>query len=191
MSKMKTLILTLVLALVLPGVVQAQEANPRVQLETSMGNIVVELDPQAAPDTVRNFLDYVKSGHYDGTVFHRVIDGFMIQGGGMTDDLKQKATKAPIKNEAGNGLKNDKYTIAMARTNDPHSATSQFFINVNDNGPLNFKEAAGAGWGYAVFGKVVSGQEVVDSIAKVKTGRKLQHENVPIKPVVINKAVVL
>ena len=189
----KTLVMTMILALALalPGALWAQEANPRVKLETSMGDIVIELDTKAAPDTTRNFLDYVKSGQYDGTVFHRVIPNFMIQGGGMNSEMKEKNTKAPIKNEANNGLKNDKYTIAMARTGDPHSATAQFFINVNDNDFLNHTAESAQGWGYAVFGKVVSGQDVVDSIAKVKTGRRLQHENVPVKPVIINKAVVL
>ena len=187
----KTLVITLILAVALPGALWAQGDAPRVKLETSMGDIVIELDTQKAPDTARNFLDYVKSGQYDGTVFHRVIDGFMIQGGGMNAEMKEKSTKAPIKNEANNGLKNDKYTIAMARTGDPHSATAQFFINVNNNEFLNHTDESVKGWGYAVFGKVVSGQAVVDSIAKVKTGRKLQHENVPIKPVTINKAVVM
>ncbi len=188
----KVMILALALA-ALPGILWAQGEGeaPRVKLETSMGDIVIELAPQAAPETVRNFLDYVKSGHYDGTVFHRVIPNFMIQGGGMSAEMKEKGTGSPIKNEAANGLKNDRYTIAMARTGDPHSATAQFFINVNDNDFLNFTEESGQGWGYAVFGKVVSGQEVVDGIAQVKTGRRLHHENVPIKPVTINKAVVL
>jgi len=187
----KTLIMTLVLAVALPGALWAQGDNPRVKLETSMGDIVIELDAQKAPNTAKNFLDYVKSGHYDGTVFHRVIPNFMIQGGGMNAEMKEKNTKAPIRNEADNGLKNDKYTIAMARTGDPHSATAQFFINVSNNEFLNHTEKSAQGWGYAVFGKVVSGQEVVDSIAKVKTAIKRPHENVPIKPVVINKAVVM
>ncbi|MDR2947374.1 MAG: peptidyl-prolyl cis-trans isomerase [Candidatus Adiutrix sp.] len=189
----KKLLLVAALTLVLPGALWAQdEAAPQVKLETSQGDIVIELNPQAAPETVKNFLAYVKSGHYDGTIFHRVIANFMIQGGGFTSEMKEKATGAPIKNEANNGLKNDKYTIAMARTPDPHSATAQFFINVGEaNEFLNFKEESAQGWGYAVFGKVVSGQEVVDAIAKVQTGQFRQHGDVPVKPIVINKAAVL
>lgn len=187
----KSFIMTLVLALALPVSLWAQDAAPKVQLETNMGNIVIELDQKAAPETVKNFLNYVKSGHYNDTIFHRVIDGFMIQGGGMLADMSQKTTGDPIKNEANNGLKNDKYTVAMARTGDPHSATSQFFINVNNNDFLNFTAETTAGWGYTVFGKVVSGQEVVDAIAKLKTGRKNGHSDVPIKVVTITKAVIL
>ena len=146
------------------------EDAPRVKLATSMGDIVVELDAQKAPKSVANFVQYVKAGHYTNTVFHRVIDSFMIQGGGMTADMKQKETQAPIENEAKNGLKNDKYTVAMARTQAPHSATAQFFINVADNDFLNFTAPTASGWGYAVFGKVVSGMSVIDKIAKVATG---------------------
>ena len=162
--------------------VQAQDA-PKVKLATSMGDIVVQLDPAKAPKTVENFLTYVKDKHYDGTVFHRVIDGFMIQGGGFTADMVQKPTKAPIPLEAGNGLKNDTYTIAMARTANPNSATAQFFINHADNLPLDYPSRDG--WGYAVFGKVTSGMDVVDKIAKVRTGNAGFHQDVPTTPVVI------
>ena len=165
--------------------------SPRVKLETNMGDIVIELDAAKAPKTAANFVDYVKDGFYNGTVFHRVMDGFMIQGGGFETGLKQKPTKAPIDNEANNGLKNDKYTIAMARTNDPHSATAQFFINVADNDFLNHTAPTPNGWGYAVFGKVVSGTEVVDKIKGVKTGNSGFHQNVPTQDVIINKAVIV
>ncbi|BEP96216.1 peptidylprolyl isomerase [Acidovorax sp. A79] len=165
--------------------VQAQDA-PKVKLSTSMGDIVVQLDPAKAPKTVENFLAYVQDKYYDGTVFHRVIDGFMIQGGGYTADLIPKPTKAPIPLEAGNGLKNDNYTIAMARSGNPNSATSQFFINVKDNAMLNAPSPDGHG--YAVFGKVVSGTEVVDKIKAVATGNKGPHQNVPTAPVTINSA---
>ncbi|GKS97836.1 peptidyl-prolyl cis-trans isomerase [Acidovorax sp. SUPP3434] len=168
---------------------QAQDAAaPKVKLATSLGDIVVQLDPTKAPKTVDNFLSYVKDKHYDGTVFHRVINGFMIQGGGFTPDMQQKPTKAPIPLEANNGLKNDNYTIAMARTGNPDSATSQFFINVKDNAMLN---ATGEGNGYAVFGKVVSGTDVVDKIKAVSTGNKGMHQNVPTTPVVITSATVV
>ena len=159
-----------------------------VELTTSAGTIRLELDDAKAPQSVANFLAYVNKGHYDGTVFHRVIKGFMIQGGGMTADMGQKPTDAPIQNEANNGLKNDKYTVAMARTNAPHSATAQFFINATNNDFLNFKAESASGWGYAVFGKVVAGTEVVDAIEKVKTGRKGFHDDVPVEAVTILKA---
>lgn len=162
-----------------------------VELHTNHGVIKLELDAAKAPKTVENFLNYVKKGHYDGTVFHRVINGFMIQGGGFEPGLKQKPTDAPIDNEANNGLKNDTYTIAMARTNDPHSATAQFFINVNDNDFLNHSSPTPQGWGYAVFGKVVEGQDVVDKIKGVKTGKMGFHQDVPTDDVVIEKAVVV
>ncbi|AOJ68451.1 MULTISPECIES: peptidylprolyl isomerase [Burkholderia] len=162
-----------------------------IELHTNHGVIKLELDEAKAPKTVENFLNYVKKGHYDGTVFHRVINGFMIQGGGFEPGLKQKPTDAPIANEANNGLKNDTYTIAMARTNDPHSATAQFFINVNDNDFLNHSSPTPQGWGYAVFGKVVEGQDVVDKIKAVKTGSKGFHQDVPNDDVVIEKAVVV
>ncbi|MCO5979122.1 peptidylprolyl isomerase [Ideonella oryzae] len=160
-----------------------------VELTTSAGLIRLELDEAKAPATVANFLSYVNKGHYDGTVFHRVIKSFMIQGGGMTADMSQKPTDAPIQNEANNGLKNTKYTVAMARTNAPHSASAQFFINTKDNDFLNFTSESPSGWGYAVFGKVVTGTEVVDAIEKVRTGRKGFHDDVPLESVVIEKAV--
>jgi peptidyl-prolyl cis-trans isomerase B (cyclophilin B) len=162
-----------------------------VELHTNHGVIKLELDAEKAPKSVENFLNYVKKGHYDGTVFHRVINGFMIQGGGFEPGLKQKPTDAPIDNEENNGLKNDKYTVAMARTNDPHSATAQFFINVNDNDFLNHSSPTPQGWGYAVFGKVVEGQDVVDKIKGVKTGNAGFHQDVPADDVVIEKAVVV
>jgi peptidyl-prolyl cis-trans isomerase B (cyclophilin B) len=162
-----------------------------VELTTSAGVIRLELDDAKAPQSVANFLSYVNKGHYDGTVFHRVIKGFMVQGGGMTPDMKQKPTDAPVQNEANNGLKNDKYTVAMARTNAPHSATSQFFINTKDNGFLNFTAESPSGWGYCVFGKVVAGTEVVDAIEKVRTGTKGFHDDVPLEAVTIDKAVVV
>lgn len=162
-----------------------------VKLQTSMGDITLELDAKKAPVTVENFVAYVKAGHFDGTIFHRVMDNFMIQGGGFTDKMVQKPTKAPIKNEADNGLKNLKYTIAMARTSDPHSASAQFFINVVDNDFLNFSSPTNSGWGYAVFGKVTAGTDVVDKIKKVKTGNNGFHQNVPIEPVTIIKATVV
>jgi peptidyl-prolyl cis-trans isomerase A (cyclophilin A) len=159
----------------------------KVKFATSAGDIVVELDAAKAPKTVANFVEYVKAGHYDGTIFHRVIPNFMIQGGGMTPDMKEKATRAPIPLESGNGLDNVRGTLAMARTMDPNSATAQFFINVVDNGFLN-KAQSRDGNGYAVFGKVVSGMEVVDKIRAVPTGNKGMHQNVPLEPVLINKA---
>jgi len=159
-----------------------------VILKTSMGDITLELDDKKAPESTKNFLAYVKAGHYDGTIFHRVMDNFMIQGGGFNDKMVQKPTKATIKNEADNGLKNNKYTVAMARTSDPHSASSQFFINVADNDFLNFSSPTERGWGYAVFGKVTAGTDVVDKIKKVKTGNNGFHQNVPLEPVTILKA---
>ncbi len=161
-----------------------------VELHTTAGVIRLELDEEKAPVTVANFLEYVNAGHYDGTVFHRVIKGFMIQGGGFEPGLKQKPTKGEIQNEANNGLKNDKYTIAMARTSAPHSASAQFFINATNNDFLNFKSESAQGWGYAVFGKVVAGTDVVDQIEKVKTGRKGFHDDVPLEDVMITKAIV-
>ncbi|MCM5679878.1 peptidylprolyl isomerase [Schlegelella sp. S2-27] len=160
-----------------------------VELHTNHGVIKIELDADKAPKSVENFLSYVRQGHYDNTVFHRVIDGFMIQGGGFEPGMNQKPTGEPIENEANNGLKNARYTLAMARTQAPHSATAQFFINVADNDFLNFKSESLQGWGYAVFGKVVEGTEVVDKIKGVKTGRKGFHDDVPLEDVVINKAV--
>jgi peptidyl-prolyl cis-trans isomerase B (cyclophilin B) len=163
----------------------------QVELQTSKGNIRIELDEAKAPETAKNFLAYVNKGHYDGTVFHRVIKGFMIQGGGFEPGMKQKRTDAPIRNEANNGLKNAKYALAMARTSDPHSATAQFFINTTDNGFLDFKAENASGWGYAVFGKVVSGQDMVDAIEGVQTGSKGGHGDVPQEDVVIKRAVVV
>ncbi|MCG7412205.1 peptidyl-prolyl cis-trans isomerase [Moraxella nonliquefaciens] len=162
-----------------------------VEFDTTHGAIVIELDAQKAPVTVANFLDYVESGHYDGTVFHRVIDGFMIQGGGMDSKMNEKRTGTPIKNEANNGLKNDVGTIAMARTSDPHSATAQFFINVKNNDFLNYTSPTPQGWGYAVFGKVTDGMDVVNQIKGVATGRYGHHADVPTTPVVINSAKVI
>ena len=162
-----------------------------VELHTNHGVIKLELDAEKAPKSVENFLTYVKAGHYDNTVFHRVIDGFMIQGGGFEPGMKQKPTAEPITNEANNGLKNVNGSIAMARTNDPHSATAQFFINVNDNDFLNHSSPTPQGWGYTVFGKVVEGMDVVEKIKKVKTGSKGFHQDVPVDDVVIEKAVVV
>ena len=161
----------------------------QVELQTSKGKITIELDAAKAPESARNFLEYVRAGHYDNTVFHRVIKGFMIQGGGFEEGMKQKPTDAAIQNEANNGLKNAHYTLAMARTNAPHSATAQFFINTTNNGFLDFKSESPSGWGYAVFGKVVEGQDVVDKIEKVKTSRSGFHDDVPVEAVVIEKAV--
>jgi len=161
----------------------------QVKLTTNHGDILIELDAAAAPLSVANFLSYVRSGHYDGTVFHRVIKGFMIQGDGFAPGMKQKSTEAPIQNEANNGLKNAHYTLAMARTNAPHSATAQFFINTTNNGFLDFKSESPSGWGYAVFGKVVEGQDVVDKIEKVRTAGRGGHGDVPVDDVVIEKAV--
>ena len=160
-----------------------------IKLHTNFGIIGIELDHEKAPKTAANFEQYVRDGFYDGTIFHRVIPNFMIQGGGMTADMKEKKTHASIKNEADNGLLNAKYTIAMARTADPHSASSQFFINSKDNAFLNHKAPNMSGWGYCVFGKVIEGQDVVDAIEKVKTGDKAGHQDVPVTPVVIEKAV--
>ena len=166
-------------------------ANPRVALETSLGKVVIELDPAKAPKSVENFLGYVKSGFYDGTIFHRVIKGFMVQGGGFTADMQQKPTQAPIQNEADNGLKNRRGTLAMARTGDPNSATSQFFISVVDNAFLDHTGKNPRGWGYAVFAKVVEGMDIVDKITAVKTGNKGQFADVPETTVVITKATLL
>ena len=165
-------------------------SNPQVELHIAgYGVVTLELDEAKAPKTVANFLSYVKKGHYDGTIFHRVINGFMVQGGGFTAGMQQKPTDAPVQNEADNGLKNQSYTVAMARTSDPHSASAQFFINVADNDFLNHTAPSMQGWGYAVFGKVVRGTDVVDRIKAVKTGRKGFHDDVPVQDVVIEKAV--
>jgi peptidyl-prolyl cis-trans isomerase A (cyclophilin A) len=181
--------LVLAAAFAFTAAAHAQTAAPRVKLATSAGDIVVELDAAKAPKSVENFLQYVKDKHYDGTVFHRVIDGFMIQGGGFTADMQQKPTRAPIPLEASNGLKNDRYTIAMARTGNPNSATSQFFINVKNNDSLNAPNPDG--YGYAVFGKVVAGTDVVDKIRTVSTGNKGGMQNVPLEAVTIKSATLL
>ncbi len=162
-----------------------------IRLHTSLGTITLKLDAEHAPKTVENFLQYVKEGAYDGTIFHRVIDGFMIQGGGFTPDMQQKPTHAPVENEASNGLKNAIYTIAMARTPNPHSATAQFFINVADNGFLNHTAPTPQGFGYCVFGRVVEGEDVVDKIGKAKTGNRAGHQDVPLEDVVISQAEIL
>ncbi len=167
-------------------------SNPQVELHIQdHGVITLELDSDKAPKTVANFLAYVADGHYDQTIFHRVIPNFMVQGGGMSVGMKEKKTKDKLENEANNGLTNDLYTVAMARTNDPHSATSQFFINVKDNDFLNHSSPTASGWGYAVFAKVVAGTEVVDAICKVKTGRSGFHDDVPKEDVIVEKAVLL
>ena len=189
----KLFILPLMLALCLVvGFAGGASAAERslVKMETSMGDIVIELFPDKAPLTVANFLKYVNDGAYDGTIFHRVMDGFMIQGGGFEPDMKQRKSNAPVRNEANNGLKNERYTLAMARTNDPHSASNQFFINVANNDFLDHKSKSPDGWGYAVFGKVVDGTRVVDAIKGVKTGNRAGHQNVPREAVVIQKAYV-
>lgn len=181
-------LIALVLLLLPASAVGAQA--PKVRLETNVGDIVLELDPVRAPLTTENFLKYVENEHYNGTIFHRVIDGFMIQGGGFDESLEQKPTAfAPVRNEAANGLKNNKYTVAMARTADPHSATAQFFINVADNNFLNYPGQDG--WGYAVFGKVIEGQEIVDKIAAVKTGNQAGLQDVPEDSVVILRALLV
>ena len=187
---MKKSLLTLVAlaALALPQS-PALAANPVVEMKTSQGEIVVELFADKAPKSAENFVQYVKDGHYDGTVFHRVIDGFMIQGGGFDAEMKQKSTRAPIENEARNGLKNEPGTLAMARTADPHSASAQFFINLAPNGFLDYPSRDG--WGYAVFGKVVKGMDVVEKIGKVQTANRGFHQNVPVEPVVIESARVI
>ena len=162
-----------------------------VKLHTSLGTITLELFPEQAPESVKNFLAYVDAGHYDNTVFHRVIDGFMIQGGGFEPGMKQKSTREPILNEANNGLKNDRGTVAMARTSAPHSATAQFFINVKDNSFLNHSAPTAQGWGYCVFGKVVEGMDIVDKIKGVKTGSRGGHQDVPVEDVVLERAEVV
>lgn len=181
----KTLFALLSIVLTCSVATAKEESNPIVIMETSMGNIKIELFSKEAPVTVKNFIDYVQSGFYENTIFHRVIPNFMIQGGGFTADMKQKPTRTPIKNEASNGLKNKRGTIAMARTMIVDSATSQFFINHKDNPFLDYRDNSMQGFGYAVFGKVIDGMDVVDAIAKVKTGTKMGHQDVPLTPVVI------
>jgi peptidyl-prolyl cis-trans isomerase B (cyclophilin B) len=189
---LKIIVATLTLLVSIPIGAADRAADPQVEMKTSLGTIVLELYPDKAPLTVENFLQYVKAGHYDGTLFHRVIPGFMIQGGGFTPDFKQKATRSPVRNEAANGLKNTVGTIAMARTSDPHSATAQFFINVSDNVPLDFRFPTPEGYGYTVFGKVVKGMDAVNRIVNVETGPgPAGHRDVPIKPVTIESAKVL
>ncbi len=182
---------TLLLAAALGTSALAAQAETRIRIDTDLGPITLSLDEQRAPKTVANFVAYARQGFYNGTVFHRVIDGFMIQGGGFDARMNQKPTGRAIANEADNGLANRKYTVAMARTNDPHSATSQFFINVADNAFLNHRSKTADGWGYAVFGKVTAGTEVVDKIARVRTGNVGMHQNVPQKPVLIRKVTLL
>jgi len=169
---------------------ETESNNPQVTLETNKGTIVLELYPDKAPKTVENFLSYVKDGFFDGTIFHRVIPNFMIQGGGFTEEMQQKQTKAPIENEANSGLKNETGTIAMARTNNPHSATAQFFINTKDNAFLDFTAPTQQGWGYTVFGKVIEGMDVVRDIEKSPTTSKMGHQDVPVEPIVIHKATI-
>ena len=181
---MKTLLATAALTISMAAL-----AAPSVEMQTSAGKIVIELNADKAPGTVSNFLKYAKEGHYDGTIFHRVIDGFMIQGGGFTADMSEKKAGAPIQNEAKNGLKNQRGTIAMARRPDPHSATAQFFINHKDNSMLDYP--GHDGWGYAVFGKVTQGLDIVDKIAKVPTGNSGMHQNVPTQPIIIQSVKVL
>lgn len=192
MLRIRSLFAGLVCALAVSVSAAAAPAQ-RVQFKTSMGNFTVEVYPDKAPKTVANFLQYVKDGFYKGTIFHRVMDGFMIQGGGFEPgaDMKQKPTDAPIDNEANNGLKNERGSIAMARTNDPHSATAQFFINTVDNDFLNHTSPTPQGWGYAVFGKVTDGLDVVDKIRAVRTGNRGYHQDVPLEDVVIESAEVI
>jgi len=197
MKQLLGLLLATVVSLAsLTGYSQENQSNAKgagmvkVTMETSKGVITLELDREKAPATVENFINYARAGHYDGTVFHRVIPGFMIQGGGFDSDMKQKPTNSPVKIEADNGLKNTKGTVAMARTSDPNSATSQFFINVSDNGFLDYKAATPQGWGYAVFGKVTGGMDVVEAIEKVETGNSSGHQNVPLEDVIIQKVTV-
>lgn len=165
--------------------------NTMVKFDTNLGSFTLQLDAEKAPLTVKNFLDYVNSGFYSNTIFHRVMDGFMIQGGGFEPGMKQKPTNAPVANEANNGLKNDNYTVAMARTNDPNSATAQFFVNVTNNAFLNHTAPTAQGWGYCVFGKVVAGTEVIDAMRKVRTGNRAGHQNVPLEDIIITKAEVV
>ena len=187
MKQLFTVLFALFLCCTMQSSQSSTQGKPTmVKLHTNMGVITLQLDAEKAPNTVKNFLEYVNSGFYTNTIFHRVIANFMIQGGGFEPGMKQKKTNAPIKNEARNGLRNDKYTIAMARTGDPHSATAQFFINVKDNGFLNYPGQDG--WGYCVFGKVVDGKDVVDAIRDVKTGNRMGFQNVPLEDVIITKA---
>ncbi len=190
MKQLFTALFALLLCCTMQSSHSSTQGKPTmVKLHTNLGTITLKLDAEKAPLTVKNFLEYVNSGFYENTIFHRVIDNFMIQGGGFESGLKQKKAGAPVKNEAANGLQNEKYTIAMARTSDPHSATAQFFINTRDNGFLDYPGQDG--WGYCVFGKVIEGTEVVDAIGKVKTGSRSGHQDVPVEDVVITKVEVL
>jgi cyclophilin family peptidyl-prolyl cis-trans isomerase len=189
---MRLFLISILTLLTLGSIAHAEDkknmsANQQVKLETSLGDIIIEVDAEKAPVSAKNFLDYVNSSHFNGTIFHRVIPGFMAQGGGFDKDFKQKATNAAIKNEADNGLKNTRGTLAMARTSDPDSASSQFFINLKDNAFLDFKSKTPQGWGYAVFGRVIDGMDVVDKMAEQPTGSNGQHQDVPKTPIVINK----
>jgi len=184
-------VISVLVAFIMAGVGMAADGNPKVEMETSKGKFVIELYPEKAPDTVKNFLNYIDTKFYDGTIFHRVIPNFMIQGGGFTTDMKRKPAGEPIKNEADNGLKNERGTIAMARTNDPHSATAQFFINTVNNDFLNHKSKTNQGWGYVVFGKVIAGMDVVDAISSVKTVTRGMYRDVPAEIIEIRSTVVL
>ena len=186
-----SVVISVLVTFVMAGVDMATAGNPKVEMETSKGKFVIELYPEKAPDTVKNFLSYVDTKFYDGTIFHRVIPKFMIQGGGFTADMKRKSAGTPIKNEADNGLKNNRGTIAMARTNDPHSATAQFFVNTVNNDFLNHKSKTSQGWGYVVFGKVVTGMDVVDAISSVRTVMRGMYRDVPDEIIEIRSAVVL
>lgn len=188
MTRLKILITLIFITLLSFNTYAENTMNPKVKLTTSMGDIVLELDAEKAPVTVENFLNYVKNGHYDGLIFHRIIPGFMVQGGGMEPGMKERPNLSSIENEADNGLKNNKGTIAMARTNEPHSATSQFFINLSDNDFLNHTGKDLRGWGYTVFGEVVEGLEVVDAMGAVQTGNAGGHQDVPKEDVVVIKA---
>ncbi len=191
MKGLRTIVLAMTCMLLSGIALAAEGGNPVVLMSTSMGDVKIELDQAKAPKTVANFLAYVKDKFFDGTVFHRVIPGFMIQGGGFDKDMNQKKTKAPIENEASNGLKNLTGTLAMARTNDPNSATAQFFINVKDNAFLDHRDKTQAGYGYAVFGKVVSGMDVIQKIEHVQTTTRMPHQNVPVEPVIIKSITIV
>ncbi len=191
MKGLRTIVLAMTCMLLSGVALAAGGGNPVVLMSTSMGDVKIELDQAKAPKTVANFLAYVKDKFFDGTVFHRVIPGFMIQGGGFDKDMNQKKTKAPIENEASNGLKNLTGTLAMARTNDPNSATAQFFINVKDNAFLDHRDKTQAGYGYAVFGKVVSGMDVIQKIEHVQTTTRMPHQNVPVEPVIIKSITIV
>lgn len=191
MNTMRKQIFLIVFILLFTLTSNIQAETTMVKMDTNQGTIMLELDADNAPNTVANFLTYAKEGFYDGTIFHRVISNFMVQGGGFTEDMNQKTVHDPIKNEANNGLKNDNGTIAMARTGDPHSATAQFFINVKDNDFLNFSSETSQGWGYTVFGKVTEGMDVVEKIKATETTTKGPYQDVPVEPVIIEKVTVV